>query len=112
MGARKVAQIIGSSRYVSNIKWTYDSKLEFDYERDMDYEPTNFKIYMPSRDDYEITIAVVDIAIEYGANFIVYDNWIKPTISGKSYAINHGIKVYSYGQFLRKVNNGESLGND
>ena len=109
MGARNVAEIIRGTRYVSNVKWEYDSKLEFDYERPSDFLPKTYKVYMPSRDDYEVSIDVVDKAVEYGADLIVYDNWIKATISGKSHAEKKGIRVYSYGYFLRKIKNGESL---
>lgn len=109
MGARSVAEIIRGSKYVSSIKWEYDSKLQFDYERALDFQPKTYKVYMPSRDDYEVSIEVVDIAVEYGADLIVYDNWIKETISGKSHAEKKGIRVYSYGYFLRKIKNGESL---
>ncbi len=44
MGARSVAEIIRSSQYVSNVKWEYDSKLEFDYERALDYQPKTYKV--------------------------------------------------------------------
>lgn len=109
MGARSIASRIEGFRCVSNVKWEYDSKLQFDYERPMEYPPKTILVYLPSRDDYEITIEVVDRAIEFGANVIVYDIWIKPTISGNSHAVKNGINVYSFGAFLKKVMKGEKL---
>jgi hypothetical protein len=109
MGARRMSEIISSSSFISDISWEYDSKLEFGYERRMDYQPTMHKVYMPSRDDYELSIATIDNAIDYGAKIIVYDNWIKPTISGKSYAEGKGVKIYSFGQFIKKIERGEPI---
>lgn len=109
MGAKSVASVISSSPFVSNVNWEYDSKLQFDYETKLDFAARTFKVYMPSRDDYEISIEVVERAIEFGAKLIVYDNWIRPTISGKSHAQKNGITVYSYGFFLNKIKKGEAL---
>lgn len=109
MGTKSVAEIIMQYRYVSNVRYEYNSKLEFDYKRTSDYLATTVKVYMPDRDHYEISVDAVDLAIEYGAHIIVYDVWAKATVSAESYADRKGLKIYSYGFFLRKIKNGEAL---
>lgn len=103
MGARTVAEQISILPHVSNVTYEYDSILQFDYKAALSLGAKTYKVYMPSRDDYEISIEVVDRAIESGASLIVYDNWIFPTISGRGHATEKGIKVYTFGNFLRLV---------
>lgn len=106
MGARNVAELIRNLSNVSNLTYEYDSKIQFDYSYNGSSFPKRINIYMPTRDDYEVTMAIVDKALRGGANVIVYDNWIKSTISGNTFGERRNIKIYSFGNFLRKVQNG------
>ena len=109
MGARSVSEIIENLPTVSNLTYEYDSKIVFDYKPNGLPFTKKIIVYMPTRDDYEVTIDVVDKALRNGANLIVYDNWIKSTISGNSFGERKDIKVYSFGNFLRKIQNGLPL---
>ena len=109
MGSRNVAEIIRSLPSITDLTYEYDSKLQFNYASNGVSFPKRINIYMPTRADYEITMDVVDKAIENGANFIVYDNWIKSTIAGNTYGERNNIKIYTFGIFLRKVQNGIPL---
>lgn len=109
MGARRVSELIDKLPTVSNLTYKYDSKIQFDYKPNGSTFPMRINIYMPTRVDYEVTIDVVDKAIQNGANLIVFDNWIKSTIAAITYGERKNIKVYSFGNFLSKVQNGLHL---
>lgn len=109
MGARRVSELIDNLPTVSNLTYEYDSKIQFDYKPNGSSFPKRINVYMPTRADYEVTMDVVDKALQNGANLIVYDNWIKSTISGNSFGERKNIKVYSFGNFLKKVQNGLPL---
>lgn len=69
----------------------------------------NYTVYVPTRDDYEISMEVVNRAFEMGASIIVYDTWIKPTGSGNAYAASKNIKIFTWKDFVDKVRNGCKL---
>lgn len=109
MGARYVASLIENLPHVSNVKWEYDSILQFDYRDILKRSTKTYKVYMPTRADYEVSIEVVDRAVAAEADLIVYDNWIFTTISGEQHALKKGIKVYKFGSFLNKVQRYDAL---
>lgn len=109
MGAKSVAELIKPLPNISNLTYVYDSELKFEYLSNASPFPKRYNVYMPTRDDYEVTIDIVDKAIQSGANLIVYDLWIKSTYSAKTYGEKKGITIYTFGNFLRKIKNGEPL---
>ncbi len=108
MGARGLIDIIKNYPYVSNVYAESDSRFSFIYQR-IGELPKSYTVYMPTRDDYEVSIEVVERAFRNGANVIVYDTWIKPTISGSSRAEVKSIKVFSFGAFLHRIKKSQSL---
>lgn len=108
MGTRSIIDIIKDYPNVRTAYAESDSKFSFIYTR-IGELPKSHTIYMPTRDEYEVSIEVVERAFEEGANIIVYDTWIKPTISGKFRADGKSINIYSYGAFLHRIKKSQSL---
>jgi len=109
MGATFLSGTIQGAKGVQNLKIDrYDTEFSFKYEAEND-ELKTFKVYAPTRDDYEVSVEVVDRALQLNCNLIVYDFWIFSTYSGKSYASNNGVPVYSGAEFIRKIKQREKI---
>lgn len=108
MGARFVSENIMFCKGVKSMQVSSDVIFSFEYSLDGNsYE--KYTVYMPTRDDYEVSIEVVDRAINKGANMVVYDSWINPTGSGGTYATAKDVKVYPWDEFVKKVRKREPL---
>lgn len=108
MGSRSIVNILRDYPTISNINVESDCKFSFQYNRFGEL-PKIYSVYMPTREDYEVSIEVVERAADEGANIIVYDTWIKPTISGQYRANGRNIHIYSYGAFINRTKKSESL---
>jgi hypothetical protein len=109
MGARFIAGTVIGSRGFSNCKVNKDeTEFSFTY-KSADDESNDYKAYVPTRADYEVSVAVVDKAISLGCNIIVYDSWIFPTASGSHYAQIHHIPIYTVPEFIKKIRKREKL---
>lgn len=110
MGARFIAGTVQGSRGFTNCKVNRaETEFTFDYQSADEDDSKEFKAYAPTRDDYEISVAVVDKAIGLGCNLIVYDNWIFTTGSGSQHALINGIPIYSVPEFMKKIKKREKL---
>lgn len=108
MGARSIADIIREYPTVRDLNVESNTMLRFQY-RTLGDLPKYLAVYMPTREEYEITIEVIERAVRKGANLIVYDAWIKPTISGEQHANGKKINIYSYGAFINRVKKSQKL---
>jgi hypothetical protein len=109
MGARFIANTVLYSKGLKNIKTNeQDTEISFEFEAESGKSKT-FTAYIPTRDDYEISVEVVDRAINLNCNLIIYDIWIFPTASGSDYANINGIPVYDVREFIKKIKNGKNL---
>ena len=96
-----------------NNSWLFE-KLKEDYQIDLapQYEPTinfsiggfSFRVYTPAPRDYIVSADVVERAIQAGANVIAYaSSWAEPTIEGKNYADENGLRIFSYREFFQFI---------
>lgn len=102
MGARFIAKTIKGSNGISNLVIQNDTEFSFDFESS-DNQIKHYKAYSPTRDDYEVSIAVIDNALNNGFNLIVYDHWIFATHSGKDYAGIQRIPIFSVPEFIKAI---------
>ncbi len=106
-----MANTIQGSNGISNLTVKNDTEFSFDYE------PTeggtrHYKVYAPTRDDYEVNTAVIDKAITNGYDLIVFDHWIFATSSGKDYSKMQGLPVYSVPDFIKAIKTRDKLDNE
>ncbi len=109
MGARFIAETVQGSKGFQNCKINRnETEFSFDHQTSDD-ETKEYKVYVPTRDDYEVSVAVVDKAIGLGCNLIVHDNWIFPTGSGRQHALIHDIPILTVPEFIKKIKKREKL---
>jgi len=111
MGAKFMASTINRSKGISNLTVKDDTEFSFDYEAS-DKTMKHFKVYAPTRADYEVTMAVIDKATKNGFDLIVFDHWIFATSSGKDYSGIQEIPIYSVPDFIKVIKNRERLDNE
>ncbi len=107
MGAFYLRDNIQGIPSVEGINVQNNTEITFSYSQNG--TSIDAKCYCPTRDDYEVSIEVVDRAIQNGYNVIAYDSWIFPTIASTNYALTQGIKVYSATDLIRKLRKGEEI---
>ena len=108
MGTDNLAYRISKIEHVEDSGYEDYEMFHFTYSPYGNF-PKRYSVFMPTRDDYYLSIEVVNRAIKRKANLIVFDNWISNTMGGQEYAKSKGINSYSYTVFLAKVYNGEPL---
>ncbi len=101
MGARFIKTTIENIDSISNLNVKDDTIFFFDYQ--IEDESFTFKVYCPTREDYEISIAVVDKALNLNCNLIVRDNWIFYTGDGVEYSNSKSILVLSVSEFKKNI---------
>ena len=110
MGARFISDALRGMHGVSNCVVTGgEIEFSFDYRAMGELNANSFSAYVPTRNDYEVSVAIVEKAIRKGCNLIVYDSWIFPTMSGVQHAKAKGVPVLSVGEFLGAINRKEGL---
>lgn len=110
MGARFIAGTVQGSNGLLNCKAKNDTEFSFEYGA-ADSSFKNYKAYVPTRDDYEISIEVIDRALSQGYNLIVYDSWIFATHSGRDYAGVERIPIFSVPEFIKAIKSRQKLEN-
>ena len=110
MGARFMANTINGSKGISNLRIKDDTEFSFDYKRN-EKELEQIIVYAPTRDDYEVSLAVIDKALNKGCNVIVFDHWIFATSSGREYSGIQGIPIYSVPDFIKTIKSRKKLTN-
>jgi hypothetical protein len=109
MGARFIAGTVRESNGLTNAKTNKeDTEFSFEFQSEGNTKKP-YKLYAPTRDEYEVSIQIIDKAISLGCNVIVYDSWIFPTESGQSYADGKNIPIYTVGAFIKKIKSREPL---
>jgi len=108
MGARFIYGTVQGSKGLRNGKVKDDTEFSFEYQAANDDFKT-YRVYVPTRDDYEVSLEVIDRALNAGYNLIVYDNWIFPTYSGKHHAGIHQIQICSVPEFIKAIKNSQKL---
>jgi hypothetical protein len=108
MGAKFIAGTVQGSKGLQNCKAKNETEFSFDYQS-ADSEFKFYKVYVPTRDDYEVSIEVIDRALSQGYNLIVYDSWIFATHSGKDYAGVQRIPIFSVPAFIKAIKSRENL---
>lgn len=111
MGAKFMAGKIQGAKGVSNLSVKDDTEFSFDYEPSNN-KTKHYKVYAPTRDDYEVSMAIIDKAVKKGCNLIVFDFWIFVTSSGKDYSSMQKIPIYSVPDFIKAVITRVALDND
>lgn len=107
-----MASTIQGSKGVKNLTVANDTEFSFEYQTDDSEEFKSYKAYAPTRTDYEVSLEVVDRAINKGYNLIVYDFWIFATYSGKSYAGVQRIPIFSVSDFIKTIKSRQKLENE
>ncbi|MFP5042925.1 hypothetical protein [Parasediminibacterium sp. JCM 36343] len=102
MGARFIAGTVQGSTGLKNCKAKNDTEFSFEYQSAGD-EFKSYKVYVPTREDYEVSVEVIDRALSQGYNLIVYDSWIFATHSGKDYAGVQRIPIFSVPAFIKTL---------
>lgn len=111
MGAKFMAGTIKGAKGINNLTVKDDTEFSFDYTSS-DNKTKHYKAYAPTRDDYEVSMAVIDKAIKRGCNIIVFDFWIFATSSGKDYSSMEKIPIYSVPDFIKAIKTRERLDNE
>ena len=110
MGADTILHEIAGSSYVEGLKKVNYKEIRMQYsDKEFTSGILSYKIYIPTRRDYEVTAFLVDQVISEGYNIIVYDSWIVCTDGARNYANSQNIKLYSYVNFVNHVKSGKSL---
>lgn len=108
MGAKFIAGTVQGSTGLANCKAKNDTEFSFEYQSAED-ESKLYKVYVPTREDYEVSVEVVDRALSQGYNLIVYDSWIFATHSGKDYAGVQLIPIFSVPAFIKAIKSRQKL---
>lgn len=110
MGATFMAGTIKGSSGIRNLKIVDDTEFTFEYQADNSIYK-QYRVYAPTRADYEVSIEVIDRAIQNGFNLIVHDHWIFATHSGKDYAGVERIPIFSVPDFIKAIKSRHRLEN-
>lgn len=102
MGARFIARTVQSSSGLINCRAINDTEFSFEYQA-AGQVFKSYKVYVPTREDYEVSIEVIDRALSQGYNLIVYDSWIFATASGRDYAGTQRIPILSVPAFIKTI---------
>lgn len=103
-----MASTINGSNGISNLVVKDDTEFSFDFEA-FGSAVKHIKAYVPTRDDYEVSLAVITKAISKGCNIIVFDHWIFATSSGRQYSGIQGIPIFSVQDFIKTIKSREKL---
>jgi hypothetical protein len=106
MGAKFIVGTIQGSKGLKNCIAKNETEFSFEYQS-ADSEFKSYNAYVPTRDDYEVSVEVIDRALNQGYNLIVYDSWIFATHSGKDYAEAQRLPIFSVTAFIKAIKSRE-----